>query len=189
LLGVERALSSLTDCSVAGLFDDAHHDGAILTVGGLVTGVQRKITKTGASWAIVTLEDLDGGIEVMVFPQTYNTAGPLIGNDAILVVKGRLDKRDDDTPRFVAMEVTAPDLSDAPTGPVVLRLPVGRVVPPLVEKLRELLATHPGTTEVHLQLINGGRTTVLRLGDGLRVNPGPALFGDLKALLGSGVLL
>jgi DNA polymerase-3 subunit alpha len=189
LMGVERALSSLIDCSIADLYDDGHHDGSILTIAGLVTGVQRKITKTGASWAIVTLEDLDGGVEVMVFPQTYNSAGPLIGNDAILVVKGRLDKRDDDTPRFVAMEVTAPDLSDAPTGPVVLRIPVARVVPPLVEKLREVLGTHPGTTEVHLHLINGGRTTVLGLGDGLRVAPGPALFGDLKALLGTGVLL
>ena len=189
LLGVERALSQLVDCSVASLLADDYHDGAIVTVGGLVTAVQRKVTKTGASWAIVTLEDLDGGVDVMVFPQTYSAAGTMIGADAILVVKGRLDKRDEDTPRFVAMEVTAPDLSDGPTGPVVLRLPVARVVPPLVDKLREVLGVHPGTTEVHLHLINGGRTTVLRLGDGLRVSPGPALFGDLKALLGSGVLL
>ncbi len=189
LLGVERALSNLVDCSVAALLDEDRNDGAILTIGGLVTAVQRKVTKNGASWAIVTLEDLDGGVDVMVFPQTYNAAGTLIADDAILVIKGRLDKRDDDTPRFVAMEVSSPDLSDAPSGPVVLRLPVARVVPPLVEKLREVLGAHPGTTEVHLQLINGGRTTVLRLGDALRVSPGPALFGDLKALLGSGVLL
>jgi DNA polymerase-3 subunit alpha len=50
--------------------------------------------------------------------------------------------------------------------------------------LRDVLATHPGTTEVHLRLVNGEREQVLRLGDGFRVQPSVALMGDLKALLG-----
>jgi len=53
-----------------------------------------------------------------------------------------------------------------------------------VERLKEVLVTHPGTTEVHLALVNGERRTVLRLDEGLRVTATPALFGDLKALLG-----
>jgi DNA polymerase-3 subunit alpha len=61
-------------------------------------------------------------------------------------------------------------------------------VPPVVDQLKEVLADHPGTVEVQLHLVNDGRTTVLRLDDRLRVSPGPALYGDLKALLGSGVL-
>ena len=56
--------------------------------------------------------------------------------------------------------------------------------PPMVDRLRDVLATHPGTTEVHLQLVNGERRHVLRLGDGYRVTPSAALMGDLKALLG-----
>jgi DNA polymerase-3 subunit alpha len=56
----------------------------------------------------------------------------------------------------------------------------------VVERLKEVLATHPGTTPVHLQLQSGARTTVLRLDDRLRVTPTPALMGDLKALLGAG---
>ena len=51
-----------------------------------------------------------------------------------------------------------------------------------------MLATHPGVTEVHLRLQTGGRTTVMRLDDGLRVTPSPALMGDLKALLGPSCL-
>ena len=58
----------------------------------------------------------------------------------------------------------------------------------MVERLKEVLATHPGATEVHLQLQAASRTTVLRLDDGLRVAPSPALFGDLKALLGPACL-
>jgi DNA polymerase-3 subunit alpha len=57
-----------------------------------------------------------------------------------------------------------------------------------VASLREVLASHPGTTEVHLRLEGPGRTTVMRLDDGYRVSPTAALKGDLKALLGPGCL-
>jgi DNA polymerase-3 subunit alpha len=53
----------------------------------------------------------------------------------------------------------------------------------LVERLREVLTSHPGPAEVHLKLVNGGRSTLLRLGP-LRVAPTTALMADLKALLG-----
>jgi DNA polymerase-3 subunit alpha len=58
----------------------------------------------------------------------------------------------------------------------------------VVERFKEVLASHPGTTEVHLQLVTPGKTTLVRLDDRLRVNASPALFADLKALLGSGCL-
>jgi DNA polymerase-3 subunit alpha len=54
----------------------------------------------------------------------------------------------------------------------------------MVDRLREVLAAHPGTTEVHLRLVNGDREHRLRVGDGFRVTPSAALMGDLKALLG-----
>jgi DNA polymerase-3 subunit alpha len=59
----------------------------------------------------------------------------------------------------------------------------------VVDRLREVLATHPGTTEVQLQLLNGERATRLRLAETLRVTPTPALMGDLKALLGPGCVV
>jgi len=57
-----------------------------------------------------------------------------------------------------------------------------------MERLREVLADHPGTTEVHLHLTGGARTTVLRLDDRYRVSASASLFGDLKALLGPSCL-
>jgi DNA polymerase-3 subunit alpha len=57
-------------------------------------------------------------------------------------------------------------------------------VPPVVERLREVLVTHPGPTEVHLRLRGNERTTVVRLDDKLRVATSPSLIGDLKQLLG-----
>jgi len=63
-----------------------------------------------------------------------------------------------------------------------------RCTPPIVDRLKAILAEHPGVTEVHLHLASSGRTTVMRLDDRLRVTPGPALYGDLKALLGPACL-
>jgi DNA polymerase-3 subunit alpha len=58
----------------------------------------------------------------------------------------------------------------------------------VVDQLKDVLGTHPGMTEVHLKLLSRTSTTVLRLDDRLRVTPAPALFADLKQLLGPGCL-
>src|SRR5665811_756325 len=85
-------------------------------------------------------------------------------------------------------EVSVPDLSDGPSGPVTISLPSTRCTPPVVEQLKEVLATHPGVTEVRLRLMAKSSTTVLKLDDRLRVTVTPALSADLKALLGPSCL-
>ncbi len=184
LFGIEHVLSAATDCSVAALTgSEDRPDGAMVTVGGLITGLQRKITKQGNPWAIATLEDLEGAIDVMFFPSAYQLVGPMLVEDAVVLVRGRVDRRED-VAKIIAMELTLPDLTQGSRGPVVISLPTARCTPPVVERLKDVLATHPGVTEVHLQLQSHGRTTVLRIDDGLRVTPSPALMADLKALLG-----
>jgi DNA polymerase-3 subunit alpha len=86
------------------------------------------------------------------------------------------------------MEVTAPDLTVEAGGPLLVSLPLTRCTPPVVGRLKEILTTHPGTSEVHLQVHNGPKTTVMRVDDRLRVTPSPALMGDLKQLLGPACL-
>jgi DNA polymerase-3 subunit alpha len=190
LFGVEHVLARLVDCPVTSLTADERPDGTVVTIGGIVSGLQRKMTKQGSPWAIATVEDLEGAIEVLFFPQTYAQYAMQLAEDAIVCVKGRLNRRDD-VPTLAAIEMFMPDLGDATgdRGPVVLQIPAARCTPPVVERLREVLATHPGVTEVQLQLRNGARTTTLRLDEGLRVAPTAALMGDLKALLGPGCLV
>jgi DNA polymerase-3 subunit alpha len=84
--------------------------------------------------------------------------------------------------------VTKPDLSDGPSGPVVISMPSTRCTGPVVAQLRDVLGTHPGVTEVRLRLLTRDATKVMRLDDRLRVTPSPALFADLKQLLGPGCL-
>jgi DNA polymerase-3 subunit alpha len=184
LNGVEHVLSSASDVPVSALHTDDVSDGRTVTVGGLVTSVARKVTKQGNVWAIASLEDLEASIDVMIFPATYQLVGPHVVPDAVLLVKGRLDKSEEEAPKLVAMEVTVPDLSTGESGPVVVTIPASRCIPPVIDRFKEVLAAHPGVTEVRLALQNGPRTTVVRLDDRLRVTPSPALYGDLKALLG-----
>ncbi|HET9997927.1 MAG TPA: DNA polymerase III subunit alpha [Nocardioides sp.] len=188
LLGLEHVLSVGTDATIGQLLlDEERPDNSSVTISGLVTSVQRKITKKGDSWAIVTVEDLDGGIEVMMWPSVYQLASTYLVEDAIITVRGFLS-REKDTPTIKAQEVTVPDLSDGPTGPVVISLPSTRCTPPVVEQLKDVLSTHPGMTEVQLKLLARTSTTVLRLDERLRVTASPALFADLKQLLGPGCL-
>ena len=189
LMGLEPLLATLTDRAIAGLVDETSvPSGAVVTIAGLASGVQRRVTKKGDTWAVVSLEDLEGSVDVVVFPQMYSSVGARLAQDAVLVVKGRVDRRDEGM-QVIAMEVREPDLSDARMGPVVLSVPAARCTPPMVGSLREVLASHPGTTEVRLRLEGRGRTTVMKLDDGYRVAPTPALMGDLKALLGPGCLV
>jgi DNA polymerase-3 subunit alpha len=183
LLGVEHALAAAADMPVSQLSDESVLDGAQVTVAGILSGVSRRVTKQGRSWASATLEDLEGAVEVLFFPNTYELVGQYIAEDAIVAVKGRVDRRED-VPRLIAADLSLPELTaDPDSKPVVLSLPANRVVPPLVERLKEVLTSHPGSAEVQLKLLNGKRTTVLRLGP-LRVEPSTALMADLKALLG-----
>ena len=188
LHGAEGLLAQLTDRSIAAVLMDERADGTVATVGGLVTSVQRKTTKQGSSWAIVTLEDLEGSVDIMVFPQTYNAVSTMLVDDSVIIVRARIDRSDDDGVRLVALEISQPDLSEAVSGPVRLTMSAARCIPPLVERLKDVLAAHPGTSEVHLHLTGGAKTTVLRLDDRLRVTPSPALYADLKALLGPSCL-
>ncbi|WP_224278330.1 DNA polymerase III subunit alpha [Nocardioides lacusdianchii] len=188
LLGLEHVLSQGTDCTIGQLMlDEDRPHGTTLTVSGLVTSVARKITKRGDPWATITLEDLDGAIDVLLFPSAYTLASTLLVEDQIVRIKGQLS-RDKDQPELRAQEVSAPDLTQGPAGPVVISLPSTRCTPPVVAQLRDVLGTHPGMTEVQLRLLTRSSTKVLRLDDNLRVSPSPALFADLKQLLGPGCL-
>jgi DNA polymerase-3 subunit alpha len=132
---------------------------------------------------MVTLEDLEGAIDVLLFPSAYQLCSTLLTEDTVVTVKGRLS-RQKDQPELHGQEVSLPSLDEGPSGPVVISLPSTRCTPPVVDQLRDVLGTHPGVTEVRLKLMTRTSTTVMRLDDRLRVAPTPALFADLKALLG-----
>ncbi len=119
LMGLEHVLSSASDCTIGQLLlDEDRADGSTVTVSGLVTSVQRKITKRGDAWAMITLEDLEGAVDVLLFPSAYQSSSTLLNEDAIVTVKGRLS-RSKDQPELHGLEVTRPRPGPGPgrTGP------------------------------------------------------------------------
>ena len=188
LFGIEHVLSQHADTSIATLTgDESKPDGTNVTVAGLITGLQIKRTKKGDLWAIATVEDLDGAIECLFFPSAYMTVSTMLSHDVVCVVRGRLNRRDE-TPTIFAQELTLPDIKEGPRGPVVVSLPLSRATNGVAERIKTVLGEHPGVTEVHLKLTQPGRSVLMRLDDSLRVTASPALFGDLKALLGPACL-
>jgi DNA polymerase III subunit alpha len=159
--------------------------------------VTRRVNRNGEPWAAAQLEDLAAGIEVLFFPKTYSVVGVNVAEDLIVLVKARVTKRDDRI-SLIANDLVVPELAQ-PGGsagggqpgagqPVTVSMLAARCSPERVAQLKDVLARHPGSQEVRLSLVNGGRKHLLRLDDSLRVTPSTALMGDLKALLGPGCL-
>ena len=188
LNGVEHVLAAQADTNIPAILEGVVKDGTQVTIGGILASVTRRVNKNGEPWASAQLEDLVGGIEVLFFPKSYSVLGMDVVEDAVVLVKGRIAVRDDRI-SLIANDLAVPDLAAAGVAaPVQVSLPARLCTADRVGALKQVLAAHPGTSDVHLRLVTGSSSTVLRLDEGLRVTPTSALMGDLKALLGPGCL-
>ena len=184
LNGIEHILTSHASATIGAIVsEDGPQDGEFVTVAGLMTSVQLKRTKNGDPYARVMLEDLVGSIECVFFPKSYMTVSTMLAPDTVGVIRGRF-KRSEDGTEILAQELTLPEIKEGPRGPVLLTMPLTRATDGLAHKLRNVLADHPGSTEVHVKLTQPGRQVLLRLDPTLRVTASPEFFGDIKALLG-----
>ena len=188
LLGVEHVLRNARDYSISQLFEDVVAHESVVTIAGLISSVQRKVSRQGNSWAIVTIEDLEGAVDVLFYSNSYQQFAMHLIEDRIVVVRGRVDKKDE-VPRVTALDLSIPDVNQAPIGPLIIRLDAQRCTPPVVDRMKEILRSHPGTREVHLRIEGMDRKTTFRLDDGLKVTATPSLSADLKSILGPDCLV
>ena len=178
LMGVESALRRRTDGTVDEIL--AGDEETVCSIGGVVTGLQRKWTKRGDLMAVFQLEDLRGSLEVMVFPKTMAEHGHKLEDDAIVIIRGRVDRKED-TVRVMAMEVERFEpVAESPS--VLIDLTRSAVNDDLLHKLKGVLADHPGESEVVLQL---SQRQKVRLADDLSVDASNGLVAELRVLLGS----
>ena len=186
LMGAEGALRRHTDATLSELKE--MREGEFRTVGGVVTTLAKKYTKRGDLMATFVLEDLGAAVEVMVFPKTMAVYGELLGEDAIVVIKGRLDTRED-TPKIIAMEISQPDLVLDGAPPIRIKVRPGVLTDAMTERLKEILSEHPGESQVFVHLESFDKTTVVRLGDEFCVSDRNGLYGELRVLLGPDCVL
>jgi DNA polymerase III subunit alpha len=188
LQGLEHILAAERDIGIGELLADDGPRDSMVTIAGMITNITRKTTRRGDIWAVIAVEDLEASIEVLLFPRAYEMVSTVLATDTVVKIKGKV-KVEDDVVSLNASELSLPDITQAPSGPVVISLPAARCTPQVVQQLRDVLASHPGLTEVRLRLRSAEKTTVMRLDERLRVTPSQPLMADLKALLGPSCLV
>jgi DNA polymerase-3 subunit alpha len=184
LFGIEKALQTMCTSTIPGLWEK--QDKEKVTVGGVVGSITRRFTKNGDPILFFVLEDLQGGAEVVAFPKVVAEYGPLVREDAILVVTGRVDHRGDDV-KFIAQSLREPQLTEEAM--VRLRVSAERLSRNMVDRLRGALQNHPGDAPVYLHMVSDNGEKVVRLGEDHRVEPRSALFAELRELLGPSAVM
>ena len=183
LMGVEWALRRRSDCSIGELAEKP--DGTVVTVGGVITGLQRKFTKKGDPMAVFVLEDLDSSVEVTVFPKSMLEHGHKLTDDTVVLVKARIDNRDE-TPKLLCTDLNVIETSElASSPPLRLRLPAATLSEQRIERLKRVLGDHPGDSPVFVHL---GEGKVLRLSDQYCVDVSNVI-GELRVAFGHDAVL
>ena len=178
LLGVEAALRRRVDCTVAEVPEK--EDGSVVVLGGVITNLARKFTKKGDQMAVFVLEDLDASIEVTVFPRVLMEQGHKLLDDAIVTVKGRVDRRDETRVGFMAIDVQIIEGLETNAAPLRLKVPATSLTELKIHQIRKILREHPGDSPVYLHI---GQGKVLRLADDFCVDL-DRVVGELRMALG-----
>jgi DNA polymerase III subunit alpha len=181
LAPIRDQLRRKTDCTLSEL--ERRRDGEIVTVGGIVSSLKQLTTKKGEPMVFAGLEDVTGQCEVVAFNSVYALARDLLVQDRILVVKGRIDHKQQGETKLVALEIAA---FEATPERREVRLKVDARIAPagVVRELAALVKDFPGEAPVYVDLVTSMGSKLLELGPKYRVQPVPDFFAEVKHLLG-----
>jgi len=181
LAPIRMELRRKTDCALNEL--ERRRDGEIVTVGGIVATLKQLTTKKGEPMVFAGLEDVTGQCEVVAFNSVYQQARELLVEDRVLVVKGRIDHKQQGETKLVALEIAA---FEATPERKEVRLKVDARVAPagVVRELAALVKDFPGEAPVYVDLVTSMGSKLLELGPSYRVRPVPDFFAEVKHLLG-----
>jgi len=183
VMRVREGLARYVDCEIAQLPEQ--EEGSLKWVGGIVNKVTKKLTRKGEVFAIFTLEDVTGEVEVTAFPSILQQFGDFIREDTIVCVKGRVERQERST-RITAIEMVLPNLKNPRDLVLTIRIGEEAATPEVLGHLKEAIRSHPGENAVRLQIRQSNRVTTVRLGEEYRTDLSGDLFARIKSLLGEG---
>jgi DNA polymerase-3 subunit alpha len=182
LSAIRDQLRRKTDCTLVEL--EKRREGETVLAGGIVASLRTTMTKKGEPMAFVQLEDVTGTVEVVVFNSTYAAARELLVEDAVLVVKGRVDHKQQGETKLVALEVTrfeaTPERREVRLQVDARSAPAG-----VIRELAGLVRDFPGEAPVYVDLVTSLGPKLLELGPEYRVDPQPDFFASVRHLLGA----
>jgi DNA polymerase-3 subunit alpha len=161
-------------------------DGTVTTIVGMVSTVKRITTKkSGELMAFVTIEGLEGSVEMLCFPAIYQEHKELLVEDKVVKIRGRVDHKDEADTKLIPLAVEAFVVR---TGlePLCISVNGDRLPSTVIADLKGILARFPGECSVDMYVSTGGNARRLRLGEGFKVDPQGSLFAELQELLGAG---
>jgi DNA polymerase-3 subunit alpha len=185
LHAIKDTLRRKTDATLAEV--ERRRDGEVVTVGGIVGSVKQLTTKKGEPMVFLRLDDVTGGTEVVVFNSVYAASRDLCVADRILVVKGRVDHKQEGETKLIAMEVL-PFEAIPERREVRLRVDARTARAGLIGELADLLGRYPGEAPVIVALETSTALKTLELPKH-RVQPGVDFFTEVRHLLGEGAVL
>ncbi len=184
----EKILRTYSTCATTDLRNCK--DGDEVLLGGIIAKAKFTTTrKTNEKMAIATLEDLDGVVEVLVFPATFSKTQGLVRQDAIVFVKGRVNLREEE-PKIIANEIATLDsVRSKYTKTVMVDLLTAGLETLMLEKLKKVLLRYPGKVPVYLNFAKpDGNRTVVAIGRNFAVEPHEGLARDVEKIFGRDVV-
>jgi DNA polymerase-3 subunit alpha len=191
------ALRARVDCPISALPE--RRDKDMVTVGGIVTETKRIRTRAGEPMMFATLDDLGASVEMLVFGKALAEHESILGVDAIVLVKGRVDHKEAGKTCLIAQSVqvfapTDEEIERAraraaaspvpmPTGPVRLRVDATGLTHGAIEDLKQAIVDYPGQADVVLDIDTPSGTRRLRLGKEYRVQHTANLLAELEQAL------
>ena len=132
-------------------------DGQNVKYAGIVSSIKKKFTKNNTLMAFVTVEDLYGPTEIIVFESCYQNCSTILQNDNIVLVEGRLSIREDEEPKIVAKEIREFTIKNKK----ILSLDITNLNEETKEKLRGAIKFFSGDkNNITLQIVNGQRKDI-----------------------------
>ncbi len=185
LTAIRDQLRRRTDCTLSEL--ERRREGETVLVGGIVASQRTTTTKKGEPMAFVQLEDVTGSVEVVVFNSTYVHARELLVSDAILIVKGRVDHKQQGETKLIALEVV-PFEATPERREVRLKVDARAARAGVIRELAHVVRGFPGEAPVYVDLVTSVGPKLLELGPEYRVDPQPDFFAEVRQLLGEAAI-
>ncbi|MCK5850297.1 MAG: DNA polymerase III subunit alpha [Kiritimatiellae bacterium] len=160
-------------------------DKEVTRVGGIISQLKKRITKTSKPMAIIQLENIEGTVEVVVFPDTYQKYGAQLAEETAVLVCGEVSRKEEQA-KIIAQEIYS--LADTPrlfSLHVSLHIPVAHSEKGRLEKIRDILQMHPGETPVIICLqFPKGEKVFMDTDSSFAVLPDEELLHELEHELG-----
>jgi DNA polymerase-3 subunit alpha len=184
----EKMLRNFSTCPSTKL--SGLKDGDEVLLGGIITKAKYTVTRrTNEKMAIISLEDLDGVVEVLVFPKTYVKAAEVVKPDAMIFVKGRVSLREE-TPKIVADEIAALEsVRQKYTKAILIDLVMAGLEKSALDNLKRVLTRYPGRVPVYINFIKpDGKRATVAIDRGMTVDPHDGLVKDIEKIFGTNVV-